>query len=464
MGDESDNDSLSPTLFKFSGVDTSVGEIVLEDELSKLLQLKATLLEIDYNDEEGTILFCCHQEEEEESCKDDHDAQVLKKLGNYIEQRTISPSPESILVEAAVSTVSIVDEEEDECVEYITEEEAYQLWLEQNQCNLDNDDENDESNLVSSPDGILMRPKHHIQIKEEKSSQGNPTTAAQLERDPGLLNFDNVERVHYDEILDYVSDPNITSANKGWKDDFGSQPLMISGFTSTSELVAFSTCLRETIRQHGAETIVRTGNRETLITNGFHNSKPANLSEAVDVQDDTEHNQNDGTIVFNPIHEMPRAFRSVLGQWIDEKNGKIFPNRLWTTLLGEETDTKRDPHRFTLCIANEGFGIGMHKHGPALFFLTQGRKKWYLSHPENIDQIIAQQQNSTDNSSSNTHPGFYQELSTHKCIQQPGEMLLVPNLWYHEIYNLASPTIGIQALADELTVPGTLLCSTKKVT
>jgi len=115
----------------------------------------------------------------------------------------------------------------------------------------------------------------------------------------------------------------------------------------------------------------------------------------------------------------------------------------------------------------------MHKHGPALFFLTEGRKKWYLSHPKHIDDRISncdvaaaqqkqkQNPNQSDNNNNNkilvgdertstTHPGFYQHLSTHKCIQRPGELLFVPNLWYHEIYNLSSPTIGIQALAEEL--------------
>ena len=47
-----------------------------------------------------------------------------------------------------------------------------------------------------------------------------------------------------------------------------------------------------------------------------------------------------------------------------------------------------------------------------------------------------------------THPGFYRDLASHKCIQRPGEVLYVPNEWYHEIFNL-DYTVGIQALPDQ---------------
>merc|ERR1712176_280088 len=108
-----------------------------------------------------------------------------------------------------------------------------------------------------------------------------------------------------------------------------------------------------------------------------------------------------------------------MGRWIDasaatetsmsEPPRREFPNRLWNTILDPpkpEGEQYRDALKFTLCMANEGFGIGMHKHGPALFFLTEGRKKWYLSHPTSIEERMASQEP--------THPGFYRDLSTHK--------------------------------------------------
>ena len=528
-GCESDSDSLSPTLFKLSGVDTSLGDAVLEDELGKILLFRATLLEKDYNGEEGTILFCCCRDGfENKSNRGDFDAHVLNTIGEYLQQQQIGIFFIRFEGKGTTPVVSIVDEEdeEDECVEYITEEEAYQLWLEQNQYKgNDSDNSSDtDTDLVSSPDGALVKPKHHVLIsncKQEEEEKKFDTeeshlsaknaakplpaaTAKQLERDPGLFHCDNVVRVHYTQVLEFLlekkaaSQKSNSSSHESWKESFGSLPIVFYGLNDEggendspliTELEDFEEGLRDAIRQHGTETIVRTGNRETLVANGFHNSKPATLSQVVDPRllghgEDTEGNSSSSssssvgnhperTIVFNPIHEMPPLFRSenVLGRWINyterSDTNRIFPNSLWGALLanvnGNNNTNDRSCPKYTLCIASEGFGIGMHKHGPALFFLTEGRKKWYLSHPGIIDERIAKQQkhgnNSNSSSSSTTHPGFYKELSTHKCIQEPGELLLVPNLWYHEIYNLASPTIGIQALVDELPIPGTLSVS-----
>ena len=469
--------SLSPTLFKLSGVDTTAGDAFLEETLSEILGLKTTLLEKDYNDQKGTILFCCHGDDD--SNPDQLDSHVLTTIGGIL-QAPINSYPK-FWCQSIEAAISIVDEEDedDECVEYITEEEAYQLWLEQNQA--DENDSDDLSDLVSSPDGHLVRPKHHAHhLKDDNATELVPSgmatcTSKQLERDTGLFDFDNVERVHYTKVFEFLLEKD--SSNKdsqidSWKTDFGSKPIVITGGLQHEDLVEFQKTLQESIKEHGADTIVRTGNRETLVENGFHNSRAASLSQVVDssmLQPNGATKTPNQTIVFNPIHEMPTIFRSenVLGRWINENycttnnEKQLFPNTLWNTML-QNTDTANEnpaTPKFTLCIANEGFGIGMHKHGPALFFLTQGTKKWYLSHPSPIDSRIEAH---TASDTSPTHPQFYRELSSHKCIQSAGELLLVPNLWYHEIYNLATPTIGIQALADELPIPGTLWVTEKQ--
>ncbi len=471
---------MSPTLFKLSGVDTTAGDVLLEETLGEILGVKTTLLEKDYDDQKGTILFCCQGDDGFETTKPDQlDAHVLNTIGEFL-QTPIESNPD-FWCKSTAAAISIVDEEEDdeECVEYITEEEAYQLWLEQNQT--DENDTDDLSDLVSSPDGHLVKPKHHANHLKEDDDQEQTAmatcTARQLERDPGLFDFDNVERVHYAKVLEFLSNEKdssiLDSQTECWTRDFGSKPIVITGDLSEEKLTDFQQALQESIQEHGADTIARTGNRETLVENGFHNSRAATLSQVVDSRmleptNDVVANPN-STIVFNPIHEMPSIFRSesVLGRWINNdycttanNEKQMFPNTLWNTLLNNTENTNEAPvaSKFTLCIANEGFGIGMHKHGPALFFLTQGTKKWYLSHPNTIDEKL-QDPEALETNASPTHPQFYRELSTHKCIQHAGELLLVPNLWYHEIYNLATPTIGIQALADELPVPGTLWVS-----
>ena len=91
-------------------------------------------------------------------------------------------------------------------------------------------------------------------------------------------------------------------------------------------------------------------------------------------------------------------------------------------------------NKFTLTLASEGFGIGIHKHREAMFMLIEGVKKWYMCSSDGLE------------ADTDTHPGFYQEKSTHKCIQKSGEILYVPSEWYHEIFNISEYTAGIQAL------------------
>jgi hypothetical protein len=162
---------------------------------------------------------------------------------------------------------------------------------------------------------------------------------------------------------------------------------------------------------------VRTGNRETLIDNGFTNSKPMRLSEAFAVPG--RHFEECGRIVFSPVRELPDVFVNELRQFTD-----CFPRPA----------TVFDAMKYTLTLASEGFGIGMHKHNAAMFMLLIGEKKWYMT----PGGVLA--------GDSDTHPGFYREKSSHKCIQRRGDILFVPHDWYHEIFNLAEYTAGIQAL------------------
>jgi hypothetical protein len=126
-------------------------------------------------------------------------------------------------------------------------------------------------------------------------------------------------------------------------------------------------------------------------------------------------------IVFSPVKELPGAFRDQLAPLTE-----AFPCE------HEAQGRPRVDKNFTLCLGQEGFGIGFHRHSAAMFLLAVGRKKWYMA-PQEVEDDAP------------THPGFYSSKSSHKCVQQPGELLYVPDQWYHEIFNLEY-TAGIQAL------------------
>ena len=125
------------------------------------------------------------------------------------------------------------------------------------------------------------------------------------------------------------------------------------------------------------------------------------------------------------VRELPDDFVDELGQFT-----ACFPRPT------EEFSTMK----FTLTLASEGFGIGMHKHNAAMFMLLLGEKKWYMTSGGDLE------------GDSETHPGFYREKSSHKCILRKGEILFVPHEWYHEIFNLGEYTAGIQALPESALV------------
>ena len=192
---------------------------------------------------------------------------------------------------------------------------------------------------------------------------------------------------------------------------------------------------------------VRTGNRETLAENGFVNSKPMTLADALTKPGGGGDNSSEcSRIIFSPVSELPLAFKVrnigvVCGLQIFFISRCSAPpppslqNYLGPLLREFPCKTSLFPEskKFTLCIGREGFGIGMHKHNAAMFMLVEGRKKWYMG----------------SSVSDPSHPGFYGDKSSHKCIQQPGELLFVPKDWYHEIFNLDEFTVGIQALPED---------------
>lgn len=203
------------------------------------------------------------------------------------------------------------------------------------------------------------------------------------------------------------------------------RPVIITN--AVPETFSKDTLDKERLKAMYGDVQVRTGNRGTLIDNGFINSKPMSLADALSTSKrNCATHAECGTIVFSPVKELPKDFITELTPLMNAMND--FPCENDAATLSEK--------KFTLTIsASQGFGIGLHKHNAAMFMLLRGRKKWYMSPSEDLEGIIE------------THPGFYRELSSHKCIQQAGEVLFVPNEWYHEIFNLEY-TLGIQALPE----------------
>ncbi|CAB9498991.1 jumonji domain containing 8 [Seminavis robusta] len=307
---------------------------------------------------------------------------------------------------------SVVDMEED--VE-IDETTAFQLWRD-----MPEQARTTHLALVASPDGEMIQPTHDNSTScTVKSTTTTIPMQAQMERDPSLLEFDNTVRVS-----------SIDDAHTNWEEPF----VLTTGKSITKDVLQ-----RDHLIQQFGDMLVRTGNRNTLVESGFDNSRPLTLQQAVDNHDTTTQPSEVGCIVFSPVQELSDEFQQHLEPLL-----AAFP-----AFLDEETSSHPHSQKYTLCLANQGFGIGMHKHNAAFFWLLEGTKKWYMA-PSTTTTTRSNNDEEPDKKMNHqvpTHPEFYSTQSTHKCIQQAGEILYVPNQWYHEIFNL-SYTAGIQALPD----------------
>ncbi|GMI17425.1 hypothetical protein TrLO_g12024 [Triparma laevis f. longispina] len=379
-----------PQLYSLAGV-KDAAELTfdkLERLLAATLELPGSRISV-LSVEDGEAQFVLYPDEE----KPEENVDVAELISSHDTSSYLNAEARAELVD--------VDEEEEE---YVDEETAMRLWREDT-------DRTSHLPLFPSPDGVLNVPCHHPEdvtasCSKEDTNDNNDfisPTHSHLKRDPTLLEFDNVPRIEISQLGDVVVD---------W-----TQPIVIvndcSNNNNNNNILA-----RKALLEKFSDVEVRTGNRETLAENGFVNSQPMTLGDALKRADGGGADPECSRIVFSPVHELPEKFRDYLSPMIEA--------------IPSEPPAVKKKH--TLVIGSEGFGIGFHRHNAAMFYLNEGRKKWYLG-PQEVENDVP------------THPGFYKGKSSHKVIQKPGEVLFVPENWYHEIFNLEF-TAGIQALPD----------------
>jgi len=358
---------------------TELGSLALEKHIAKVLQIPSSRVSLVIDDDDLTLIIYPEEDDIQLDADD-----IATKLNAMIQQGDTLEwlSKDSICEVADDESLSVS----------IDEQEAINIWHDMTEY-----ERTSHLDKVPNPDGIMIQPSNDLCSAIDTNVS---PTALQLKRDPTLLKFDNVERIDISQIHTISWQEPVIIMN--------AIPNEISSILSKQKLVS-----------HYGDVEVRTGNRETLIENGITNSKPMILSNALQ-STSSESNVECGTIVFSPVRELP-----------DELAHEL---RVFTDQFPKCDNVSESMNKFTLTLASEGFGIGIHKHREAMFMLIEGVKKWYMCSSDGLE------------ADTDTHPGFYQEKSTHKCIQKSGEILYVPSEWYHEIFNISEYTAGIQAL------------------
>jgi len=293
---------------------TELGSLALEKHIAKVLQIPSSRvsLVIDDGSSDGVTLIIYPEKDDIPLDTDD----IATKLNVMIQQG------DTLEWLSRDSICEVADDEESLSVS-IDEQEAMNIWHDMTEY-----ERTSHLEKVPNPDGIMIQPSNDLcSAIDTKTSP----TKLQLKRDPTLLEFDNVERIDISQIhtISWQEPVIITNAI----------PNERSNILFKQELVT-----------HYGDIEARTGNRETLISNGITNSKPMLLSDALQ-STSSESNVECGTIVFSPIKELPDELAHELRVFTDH-----FP----------KCDNLEPMNQFTLTLASEGFGIGMHKHKEAL--------------------------------------------------------------------------------------------------
>lgn len=108
--------------------------------------------------------------------------------------------------------------------------------------------------------------------------------------------------------------------------------------------------------------------------------------------------------------------------------------------FGQKTGSRR-LHEFSaqFYLGAIGTGAPLHSHVHAYNILVHGRKKWFIAPPrhglysrEPIRNWVA-----------SSYPSMLKSgASIYECIQEPGDVLYVPELWAHGVVNLAE-SVGV---------------------
>ena len=108
--------------------------------------------------------------------------------------------------------------------------------------------------------------------------------------------------------------------------------------------------------------------------------------------------------------------------------------------------------RLILSMGSWGNGRPFHAHGPALFGLMHGVKRWFVRRPNATFAWQTYEVARDDLRTSEELPdGWADQLW--QCPQREGELLWVPDLMQHSTLNYSPETVGFAMVVDELHPP-----------
>jgi len=110
----------------------------------------------------------------------------------------------------------------------------------------------------------------------------------------------------------------------------------------------------------------------------------------------------------------------------------------WKTLLEEynQPPFKLPRHISALSfgLAGPGSGVPFHFHGPGFGEAVHGRKRWFLTKPEEKPEFHPNK--TTLQWYLQDYPRVRKEVELYECTIRPGEVIYFPDKWWHATLNL----------------------------
>lgn len=105
--------------------------------------------------------------------------------------------------------------------------------------------------------------------------------------------------------------------------------------------------------------------------------------------------------------------------------------------------------RLLLSVGSWGNGRPFHAHGPALFALAEGTKRWFVRRPNASFEWQTYEVSRDSLVANEVLPAGWQD-HIWQCTQEEGDLLWVPDQLPHATLNYAAVTAGLTMVIDEV--------------
>ena len=234
------------------------------------------------------------------------------------------------------------------------------------------------------------------------------------------------------------------------------QPVIVTGVTTSPNPTGWSTA--HLLQKYGALS-VGTGSSRTIVKMGGTGRANAKLGDIIEALRTSRVHKGDVDVyafdrdsqLFDEAPELIDGLRdtaaAVLGDMF--QSSKI-PKRKWNA-----TDAPTfEKFRYFFSLGGKGSGVHLHHHSDGWSYLFEGKKRWFFRPPYTLPSI--------------THMGFirmrywldkgvYPKLNPDEkpleCVQKPGELIYIPESWWHGTINEGESTT--LSVAAQLRKPAT---------